>query len=106
MRLPRVRFTVRRTMAAVAIVAVAFGVVPERRSRFERIAARCRREQAAVSSCAISLGYNPAVVAGRWTVASRPVTPKSHPVRDHPMRGGGSAVSRDVPSRISDSIRG
>lgn len=38
MRLPRVRFSVRRMMGAVAVVAAILGLVEERRARFGRIA--------------------------------------------------------------------
>jgi hypothetical protein len=44
MKIPRVRFTMRRMMAAVAIMAIVLGVTIERHNRFRKIAVHHRAE--------------------------------------------------------------
>jgi hypothetical protein len=46
MRLPRMRFTIRRMMVAIAVVAAILGLIEERRARFRRISLAHTREQA------------------------------------------------------------
>ena len=57
MRLPPLRFTVKRMMVAVALVGTGLGVAIERRKRFERIADHHRAEFQRLARRLPQIGY-------------------------------------------------